>query len=322
LKRIPLDNAERSKRGPRRNPGRILVLRAGAIGDTVLCFPVLHALKRTAPGAELVFAGRTEARFLALESGLADEVLDLGSVRFTPLFAPSRSGAEASEAADFLSSFDLVVSLISDPEGAFAERLVFRGARDVLSLGRLPPGEWTARALFRVIEPVSAFPFRGDLALIRSGRPLPFETGGRFAVIHVGSGSRKKNWPPGRFCALVKAAAASGYRVFLPEGEADGEAVAGVLSEAGPAAEVVRLNLPELAALISRAAFFVGNDSGITHVAGQLGVPTVAIFGPSDPAVWKPLGPRVRVVAGRNGNFPSAGEVLESGGLGEFLENR
>ena len=43
---------------------------------------------------------------------------------------------------------------------------------------------------------------------------------------------------------------------------------------------------------------FVGNDSGTTHLAAMLGAPTVALFGPTDPAVWAPTGPRVRVLGG------------------------
>ena len=42
------------------------------------------------------------------------------------------------------------------------------------------------------------------------------------------------------------------------------------------------------------ASLFVGNDSGPSHLAGIMGLPTIALFGPTDPAVWKPLGPRVR----------------------------
>ena len=312
----------RSRTLLRPNFKRILVLRAGAIGDTVLCFPVLQALRKTAPEAELVFVGRSEARFLALASGLADEVLDLGSVRFMPLFARSLSGEQARAAASFLRSFDLTVSLIGDPDGSFRELLLSRGAGKLLSLRSIPPDEWVPRGLFRVIESVAAIPFRGELPFIRPGRPPPLDVRDPFVVFHVGSGSKEKNWPPERFASLVEAAEGAGYRVFLPEGEADRESVRKVLSLTGEKAEVVNLALTDLAALLAQASFFVGNDSGITHIAGQVGVHTVAVFGPTDPARWKPLGPRVRAVGGRDGSFPSLEEVIDSGGLGQFLENR
>jgi len=56
------------------------------------------------------------------------------------------------------------------------------------------------------------------------------------------------------------------------------------------------LPLPLLAAILSRCRLYVGNDSGVTHLAAAVGVPTVAIFGPTDPDVWAPRGPGVRVV--------------------------
>jgi ADP-heptose:LPS heptosyltransferase len=51
-----------------------------------------------------------------------------------------------------------------------------------------------------------------------------------------------------------------------------------------------------VAAILRRARAFLGNDSGISHLAGMLGLPTLALFGPTDPALWAPLGPRVRVL--------------------------
>jgi ADP-heptose:LPS heptosyltransferase len=56
-------------------------------------------------------------------------------------------------------------------------------------------------------------------------------------------------------------------------------------------------SLPELASLMEGCRFFIGNDSGITHMAAALGVPTVALFGPTDPKVWAPRGEHVTVVA-------------------------
>jgi hypothetical protein len=56
-------------------------------------------------------------------------------------------------------------------------------------------------------------------------------------------------------------------------------------------------NLEELAAMLCGARAFVGADSGPAHLAAQLGVPTLALFGPTDPAIWAPIGPRVRVLS-------------------------
>jgi ADP-heptose:LPS heptosyltransferase len=64
-----------------------------------------------------------------------------------------------------------------------------------------------------------------------------------------------------------------------------------------------------LAALLARAGAYVGNDSGVTHLAAASGAPTIALFGPTDPRVWAPLGPRVEVIRGATMEGIAAGEV-------------
>jgi ADP-heptose:LPS heptosyltransferase len=65
------------------------------------------------------------------------------------------------------------------------------------------------------------------------------------------------------------------------------------------------------AALIAQAAVFIGNDSGLTHLAAALARPTVAIFGPTDPEIWGPRGEHVSIVplggGGRFGNDRAPG---------------
>jgi len=56
------------------------------------------------------------------------------------------------------------------------------------------------------------------------------------------------------------------------------------------------LDLAQLAALIARCAVYVGNDSGVTHLAAAVGTPTIAIFGPSNEQRWAPRGPRVLIL--------------------------
>jgi ADP-heptose:LPS heptosyltransferase len=107
-------------------------------------------------------------------------------------------------------------------------------------------------------------------------------------------------------------AAAAERPVLLVEGPADEEALAEVRALLPPgtrAATASRPALPDLAALLCRCHAFVGNDSGISHLAGILGVPTVAVFGPTDPRTWAPLGPNAFAVGGR-GAWPDVRDVL------------
>jgi heptosyltransferase-3 len=112
-------------------------------------------------------------------------------------------------------------------------------------------------------------------------RPAP---PGDFAVIHPFSGSARKNWPLERYRELARRLEMSVRWCAGPEEQLD---------------DAVRIdNLHELASWFSTARLYIGNDSGITHLAAATGVPVVAIFGPTDPAVWAPRGERVRVVSG------------------------
>jgi heptosyltransferase-3 len=116
-----------------------------------------------------------------------------------------------------------------------------------------------------------------------------------FAVVHPFSGSAKKNWPLSRFRELAARLPMAVQWCAGPQEEM---------------AEAVRIDsLFELGCWIRSARIYIGNDSGITHLAAAVGAPVVAIFGPTDPAVWGPRGDRVRVVHG-NLEEISVNEVL------------
>ena len=100
-----------------------------------------------------------------------------------------------------------------------------------------------------------------------------------------------------------------GLPVIALAGPADGPVVDSLLVSGAVAENALARDwsLREIAALLSLVRATVGNDSGPSHLAAAVGCPTVAVFGPTDPAVWAPVGPHVRVVAGRPGTAPWAG---------------
>ncbi len=91
-----------------------------------------------------------------------------------------------------------------------------------------------------------------------------------------------------------------------------GEGLAAMLGMAGMSVVRPGTHL-ELASELAGGAAFVGNDSGPAHLAGLLGLPTVAVFGPTAPEVWAPCGPRAHAVAGaQEGSWPTAASVAEA----------
>ena len=115
---------------------------------------------------------------------------------------------------------------------------------------------------------------------------IPCATGrSDYAVIHPFSGSRTKDWPLEKYRAL-----AGKLGRIMPVRWCSG-------AEDPPLDGAVRIDdLYELACWLAGARLYIGNDSGITHLAAAAGAPTLALFGPTDPAVWAPRGPNVRVV--------------------------
>jgi ADP-heptose:LPS heptosyltransferase len=122
----------------------------------------------------------------------------------------------------------------------------------------------------------------------------------RGPVFHPGSGSSKKNLPPDFWVALIQAVRrASGFQEAIlllgPAEEPLQSYFRATRKEHG--AEII--NTPDNQALLrilKEAAFYIGHDSGITHLAALLGRPCIALFKESSLAQWRPLGRRVEVV--------------------------
>jgi heptosyltransferase III len=105
-----------------------------------------------------------------------------------------------------------------------------------------------------------------------------------FAVIHPFSGSPRKNWPLEKFLSL-----AARLERSMPVRWCAG-------ADDPPLAGAIRIeNLYELGCWLARARLYIGNDSGVTHLAAAVGTPVLALFGPTDPAVWAPRGANIRV---------------------------
>lgn len=118
------------------------------------------------------------------------------------------------------------------------------------------------------------------------------DLGDRTLVVHPGSGSRAKNWQG--MAALAQAwRRLPGAHVVGILGPAEDAAAAGLPFDAKVSGE----SLPHVAAVLRRAHKYVGNDSGISHLAGVVGADGVVLFGPTAPTVWRPQGHTLRVVA-------------------------
>jgi hypothetical protein len=128
----------------------------------------------------------------------------------------------------------------------------------------------------------------------RWGEPLHRQTASP-ALLHIGAGSPAKCWPPERFAELARELRDTGLSPVALVGPVERER--GLASLPGADAVAQPDTLEALAGLIANCEVFVGNDSGPAHLAAAIGVPTVALFGPSSPVHFRPLGRRVQVVS-------------------------
>lgn len=282
----------------------LLVIQPGAIGDFILSLPALRAL-RLGPGAGgmEIWAQRNNLP-LVEHPGYADSVRPLAETGLDSYPLPERT-------LDAMRRFDLVVSWrgANFPELAAAVKAAHPRAH---FLPQFPPeGGAVHLADFRreqlselaggdaLARPPEIFLAAGDqefadqvLGEMADARPL--------VMVHPGASSKRKRWPAGHFAALVRHALDQWRaHVLLTEGPLDREAVEEVVQASASASEArpIRIpNLRRLAAVLRRAGLFVGNDTGIAHLAAAAGAPTLAIFTGTDPRAWAPRGRRVGVL--------------------------
>jgi heptosyltransferase-3 len=285
-------------------PARILVVVTRRIGDVLLATPVVRSLKRAWPQSALdvlVFAG-TE--------GLIAGNRDVRQV----LTIPERPGVFAHLAflASLARRYDLALSLVpGDRPTLYAWAA---GRRRVGLLEDTSKARWKRRLLDAWVpfDNDDTHTVRMHLALLNAIGIAPISQvnpawtaadeaqareallplgGARFAVLHPYPKFRYKMWTEHGWSAVASWLKQRGWRVVLTGGpdREEREYVARIASSSHGALDLSgRLSLGAVACVISRAALYVGPDTAITHAAAALGIPTVAVFGPTNPVKWGP----------------------------------
>lgn len=297
-------------------PERILVIRTGGLGDTLLMWPGLAAMRRRFSGARIDLMGhRDRCQLLAVPRG-ADLALDVEGSGLHVLFEISVAPPDSIRAR--FGTYDAVVAFAAPGDYALAENLSACGVKEVhaflpfpLAGERIHVAEHAKQSLIGVDlaspgeDPVLEVTAREREDGSQTLRTLGLE-GRKLAVVAPGSGSKHKNWAPGRFAELAAGLGQKGFTPLLLEGPADSAAVAAVLdcSKSDRPPVFSDESPTTLKGVLAHAGLFVGNDAGSTHLAALMGVPTVAVFGPSDPVLWSPIGPAVTIVRSEAECFP------------------
>lgn len=264
---------------------KILVLRGGALGDFIVTLPALALLRQRWPAAQIEFVGNATAAALALDAGLLNRLHSQDEARWSALYGRTPLPAELSA---YLVTFDLVLNFWPDPDRDLARHFPARPDQFFLSAAALPA---LAPAAAYYCAPLRALGWISTSTWFRLASPT---TDARFIALHPGSGSPQKNWPLSRWIELCTWLRDSHRaELLIITGEADSAAVS-ALATYGAAAH--QLPLRSLVAELSRCRFFLGHDSGISHLAAACGLPSLLLFGPTDAAMWAPPAPHVQVL--------------------------
>lgn len=269
-------------------PPSALVLFPGALGDVLCCWPAVAGL--VASGQRVTLASRVDLAGLLPADGLSLDSIERREI--SDLFAASPI-ATATRA--YLGAFARIDSFTGAADPGFAARLASAagGVVAVHAFRGMRAGEsavaYYARCLgvAPLIRPV---PLAADAVAWVDGVWRAHRLGDRVLAIHPGSGGVAKNWHG--MAALADAWRCGGGAVVALLGPAEIErriSIAADLVLAGAP-------LPRVAAVLGRAAHYVGNDSGISHLAGLVGARALVLFADSDSALWAPSGPRVTLL--------------------------
>ena len=305
---------------------RILIMHQGAIGDFILSLPALATFRFHYPRASITIWGHPEILRLVSNGSYADETSSLEKPGMALFY--TGQGFESTSLAERFTSFDIIAVFGRKQQSTFVANLKKTGVEKVYHIFPFPPPE----AKTHVIEFQSSQLSALGLPLYDTVPKLFLSAeaernANRFfeqrgldkhtltVALHPGSGSTKKAWEVHSFAALAeKLRSNHGAQILVPVGPADTTVSEDYFKIMPSPGSIPLHNLPldELAAIIKQCSLFVGNDSGITHLAAGVGTPVVALFGPTDPRVWGPRGKCVSILYGKTDCSPCSRERMHA----------
>ncbi|MBX5477768.1 MAG: glycosyltransferase family 9 protein [Pyrinomonas methylaliphatogenes] len=286
---------------------RVLVVRLRSIGDAVLATPALHALRRFLPEAEIdvlledwvapLFDGCTDAtRVISIAPTSTARMLAVKSLRASNYdVAFNLHGGTTATLLTWASGARHRVGFASYQYARLHNHLaphpseIWRQDRTHSAEQQLALLGWTGvpvtdrpRARLMVTQ-------KADEALMRKLRTEGLRASQPFVLMHPAAAFESKMWAAEKFARVADGLRARGLMTIIVAAPAEEDVVRDVVARAH--ARIIpftTLSLPEVAALARRAKLFIGNDSGIAHIAAAVGTPAVVIFGSSNVAHWRP----------------------------------
>jgi heptosyltransferase III len=294
-------------------PPSLLIIHPGALGDGLLALPAIRVLQATFPGHRLIWFGHKELGDVLVK---AQEVHQ--SYSFDRLEFLTYRGTNDSHQEKFLSIMrccDKAIGWLEDTDGIWRSWMKTVGIQDCIFRS---PHDQTLRnqhmvdRYMEILQPwVQTTQFLCDREINRglTGHLVfPKSHAWRhhclikepLILLHAGSGSRYKCASPELWASLVKGLimAEPKWHICLVGGPADTDSlrnVQGLLTHF-ECNILTGMDLLQIGQYFQYAKLFIGHDSGLSHLAASFGVPSVLLFGPTDPEKWAPRGNHVTVI--------------------------
>lgn len=305
-------------RGARRG----VILQPGAIGDCVLTLPLAEFMRNCLGLGWVDILGHTDYIGILPGRTCVDGIRSIDSIDLQRLFTETKTFdlADGDPLINAFEDYTWIVTFLGEPDSDFEQNLIFTAhcsrSVEVITLSLKAPEKLSTHITDFYIEQfvaqsgLSLRPWRvrrGDCLIkatkadVNKGRELLEEINVDFSekvvVIHPGSGGADKRCHLDNFLAVAKELVSKDIKAIFLLGPAELEQFSDAMMKgiSCVAKCLTDLSLTEVVGLLSCADGFVGNDSGITHLAAALGVRTLAVFGPTDPDVYGPIGPAVTV---------------------------
>ena len=312
------------------HPRRILLVKMSSLGDVIHNLPVATDIRRHLPDATIDWVVEEQYTPLVAMHPAVDRVIPIALRRWrrSLLSAANWREFDAFRRTLRIRAYDAIV----ETQGLLKSALVAKLARGPIhGFGSGTAREPLASRLYDVVvefppEAHKIFRYRSVAAQaigyavspeidygIAPRVPPPRIASGRYCLAFHGTARAAKLWQEANWMELVRRLEKSGYACIVPWGS-DGEHARSVRIAAAGATAIAppRLALDDMSALIAKAEFVVGVDTGLMHLAAALSRPVVGIFCDSNPVDACPVGPGPTAYRGRVGAPPTVAEVVEA----------
>ena len=276
---------------------KLLIVHHGALGDVVVTFPIIFRLKKIYRQIDLLC--QIKLGKLAKTLHVVDTYFPLESASFASLFT------------------DAVDPVVKNILSSYQDVAIFSNSvqlKDVISkitgrpVHRIQPRSGIKEKIHvahHILSQLIQYTCLGSVDTTPHSILLSNEHPDRRSpqydplkiILHPGSGSFKKFWPVSSFIKTASFLRSKGKQTVFILGPAEHSMADVLLQKDGHRSNIhMTDSLTQLTSILRTAGGFVGNDSGVSHLAAFLGLPTAVVFGPSDPAIWRPIGRSVNIL--------------------------